>query len=182
MGQRKTFRSELRACAVEQHGYVTSDDTLRLGIPDEVLEQLLGRGDLVTVTDDLFRLDGVPAGRHHALAEAVLRVGPRAHLSHDAVLALQELTDRDPRPVRVTTPATSAGTVPDHVQVLHGTLPAQDLTTYRGIRCTTVARALLDCRDLLTSDELLAAADGAVRRGLLLRRERHAVLEALRSP
>ena len=71
MGQRKTFRSELRACAVEQHGYVTTDDALRLGVPDEVLERLVDRGDLVSVGEDIFRLGGAPSSRQDALAEAV---------------------------------------------------------------------------------------------------------------
>jgi len=184
MGQRKTYRSELQACALEQHGYVTVDDTVRLGIPDEVLERLVERGDLVSIGEDLFRLDGLPSSRHHALAEAVLRVGPDAYLSHDAVLALHDLADHAPRRLRVGTPrpvpaARTATPWPEHVEVLHRMVPAEDLTTYRGIRSTTVARALLDCRTLLSVDVLRNAAHQAVERGLLLRRERHAVLEAL---
>jgi predicted transcriptional regulator of viral defense system len=183
MGQRKTYRSELTACAVERYGYVTTDDTVRLGIPDEVLDRLVERGDLVTVADDLFRLDGVPASRCHTFAEAVLRVGPDAYLSHDAVLALHELTDHQPDLVRVGTPrlpaSATAARWPDHVEVVHRSLPAEDLTTYRGIRSATLARALLDCRTLLALALLVAAADEAVDRGLLLRRERHAVLAAL---
>jgi predicted transcriptional regulator of viral defense system len=179
MGQRKTYRSELQACAVEHHGYVTTDDTLRLGIPDDVLEGLLERGDLVSVSHDLFRLDGVPRSRQHTLAEAVLRVGPGAYLSHDAVLALHDLADHEPATVRVSTPYRIPAQWPRHLEVLHRELPASDLTTYRGIRSTTVARALLDCRALLPLALLVAAADDAVECGLLLRRERHAVLAAL---
>ena len=183
MGHRKTFRSELQACAVEQHGYVTADDAVRLGIPDEVLERLVERGDLVDVGADLFRLGGVPSSRRHALAEAVLRVGADAYLSHDAVLSLHELTDTEPARVRVSTPhppaPRSPGRWPDHLEVLHRQVPAADLTSYGGIRSTTVARALLDCRALLAHDVLTTAADHAVERGLLLRRERHAVLAAL---
>jgi len=184
MGQRKTFRSELRACAVEQHGYVTTDDALRLGVPDEVLERLVDRGDLVSVGEDLFRLGGAPSSRQDALAEAVLRVGTDAYLSHDAVLALHGLADHEPERLRVSTPhraraGRSPSRWPDHLEVLHRTVPDEDLTTYRGIRSTTVARALVDCRALLAADVLTTAADEALERGLLLRRERHAVLAAL---
>jgi predicted transcriptional regulator of viral defense system len=183
MGQRKTYRSELQACAVEQHGYVTTDDTVRLGIPDDVLCRLVEQGALVSVCDDLFRLDGVPRSRRRAYAEAVLRAGPDAYLSHDAVLALHDLTDHDPHRVRVGTPhpvtAPAPGQWPGHLEVLHRTIDVADLTTYRGIRSTTVARALLDCHLLIARQLLAAAADLAVDRGLLLRRERHAVLEAL---
>ena len=182
MGHRKTYRSELQACAVEHHGYVTMDDTVRLGIPDDVLERLVERGELVSVGEALFRLDGVPRSQRRRLAEAVLRVGPDAYLSHDAVLSLHELTDHDPQRVRVSTPRPVPAIPtqwPGDLEVFHRDVPAEDLTTYRGIRSTTVARALLDCALLLTRRELTDAADAAVERGLLLRRERHAVLAAL---
>src|SRR4051794_27359986 len=149
MGQRKTYRSELQACAVEQHGYITVDDTVRLGIPDEVLERLLQRGSLVSVGEDLYRLDGVPPSRQNELAEAVLRVGADAYLSHDAVLALHDLSDHQPVGVRVGTPHQPAEEYPEHLEVRRRDLPAEDLTTYRGIRSTTVARALLDCQRIM---------------------------------
>jgi predicted transcriptional regulator of viral defense system len=182
MGHRKTYRSELQACAVEQHGYVTTGDALRLGIPDDVLDRLLARGELVNVSENLFRLDGVPQSRRHAYAEAVLRVGTDAYLSHDAVLALHGLAGHDPDRVRVSTPHRLPHQVPHPVEVLHRSVPAEDLTTYGGIRSTTVSRALLDCRPLLARDVLETATEEAVEQGLLLRRERHAVLAALDSP
>lgn len=178
MGQRKTYRSELQACAVRQHGYVTSEDAVRLGIPADVLDRLVERGDLVSVSADLFRLDGVPPSRRHTFAEAVRRGGPDACLSHDAVLALHELTDHEPHPVRVSSPHEVPTRWPD-VEIVRREVAGEDLTTYQGIRCTTIARALLDCRRLLPMTALVAAADAAVDAGLLLRRERHAVLEAL---
>lgn len=179
VGQRKTYRSELRACAVEQHGYVTGRDITRLGIPGDVLDRLVDRGELVPVSPDLFRLDGAPHTRWHTFAEAVLRVGEGAVLSHDAVLALHDLAEHDPERVRVSSPHPAPGRLPRHIEVLHRRVGMEDLTTYRGIPSTTVARALLDCRLLLAAELLARAAEDAVERGLLLRRERHAVLDAL---
>jgi predicted transcriptional regulator of viral defense system len=181
MGHRKTARSELHACAVEQHGYVTDRDTLRLGIADDVLLDLVSRGELELISSGLFRLTGAPRTRRHRFAEAVLRVGQDGYLSHDAVLALHDLTDHEPLQVRVSTPRPPSGRVPHHIEVLHHRVPVEDLTTYQGIRSTTVTRALLDCRPLLAAELLVAAAERAVERGLLLRRERHAVLDALES-
>jgi predicted transcriptional regulator of viral defense system len=179
MGRRKTYRSELRATAVEQHGYVTTQDVGRLGIPDDVLGPLVDRGDLVLVTDGLYRLDGAPRTRWHTFAEAVLRVGPGAVLSHDAVLALHDLVEHRPDRVRVTTPHPVHRRLPQYLEVHHRRVEPADLTTYRGIPSATVARALLDCRPLLAAHLLVHAAEEAVERGLLLRRERHAVLERL---
>jgi predicted transcriptional regulator of viral defense system len=181
MGRRKTYRSELLACAVEQHGHITARDLKRLGIPDDVLARLVDRGELVVAHKGLYRLDGVPKTRSHAFAEAVLRVGHGALLSHDAVLALHELTDHEPVRVRVSTARTVTGgrRLPRHIEVLQRQVGSEDRTTYQGIPSTTVACALLDCRRLLDVDSLVAAADRAVERGLLLRRERNAVLDAL---
>lgn len=179
MGRRKTYRSELRACAVEQHGYVSAQDVARLGIPDDVLACLVERGDLIPVARGLYRLDGVAKTRWHDVAEAVLRVGHGAVLSHDTVLALHDLVEHRPDRIRVTTSRPVSGSVPRHIEVLHRQVGSQDLTAYRGIPSTTVARALLDCRPLLAAAVLSQAAEQAVERGLLLRRERHAVLDAL---
>lgn len=180
MGQRKTCRSLLQALAVEHHGYVTKQDARRLGVPVDDLDRLVERGRLTRVTGDLYRLEGMPRSHRHTLAEAVMRVGQDAFLSHDAVLALHDLTEHEPATVRVATPHRhrSAGW-PQHVEVLRRQLPAKDLTTYGGIRSTTVARALLDCRDLLSHSQLVSAAEEAVHRGLLLRRERNDLIEAL---
>jgi hypothetical protein len=69
--------------------------------------------------------------------------------------------------------------LPRHIEVVRRRVDPADLTAYRGIPSTTVARALVDCRPLLRPGLLVDAADEAVDRGLLLRRERHAVLDAL---
>jgi predicted transcriptional regulator of viral defense system len=178
MGQRKTFRSELRACAVEQHGFVTVHDVRRLGVTGKVLAELLHDGELLRVADDLYRLDGVPRSRWHAVAEGVLRVGLGAFVSHESVLALHELVETEPARIRVSTPRAPRGRWPSHLDVREHKVPAADLTTYRGIHSTTIARALLDCRAILAPDHLAAAADRAVARGLMLRRERHLALDA----
>jgi predicted transcriptional regulator of viral defense system len=179
MGQRKTYRSELRATAVEQHGYVTAHDVARLGIPRKVLADLVDAGELVRVADGLYRLDGVPKTRWHTFAEAVLRVGHGAALSHDAVLALHDLVEHDPDRVRVVAQRPVSGRVPRHIEVHRLKIDPEDLTAYRGIPSTTISRALLDCRPLLAAELLVHAAEAAVERGLLLRRERNAVLEYL---
>jgi predicted transcriptional regulator of viral defense system len=165
---------------VEQHGYITDQDARRLGVPAADFDKLVATGWLTSICAGLYRLDGMPSSRRRSLAEAVLRVGPDAFLSHDAVLSLHELIEREPDRVRVATPhPRPSGGLPAQVEVLRRHVPAADLTSYQGIRSTTVVRALLDCRGLLGTDELIAAAEAAVRGGLLLRRERSAVIDAL---
>lgn len=179
MGQRKTYRSELRATAVEQHGYVTAHNVSRLGIPVDLLAHLIERGDLLPVSTGLYRLGGVPHTRRRTFAEAVLRVGHGAVLSHDAVLALHDLIEQEPDRVRLSAPYPVSGPLPRHIEVHHRRVDTADLTAYQGIPSTTITRALIDCRALLAAGLLVQAAARAVEQGLLLRRERHAVLDAL---
>lgn len=183
MGRGKTYRSELRACALGHHGYVTARDIEHLGIPDGVLARLVVRGRLLPVADGVYRLDDAPTTRWNAFAEAVLQVGHGAVLSHDSVLALHHLGGHEPDRLRVSVPhpvtRAATGRPPRHIEILHHAVGPQDLTTYHGIPSTTVTRALLDCRPLLALGLLVQAAEDAVERGLLLRRERHAVLDEI---
>jgi hypothetical protein len=53
------------------------------------------------------------------------------------------------------------------------------MTTYFRIPSTTVARALLDCTNLIMTERILEAADQARREGLLLAGEHDTVIARL---
>ena len=74
--------------------------------------------------------------------EAVLRAGPGAYLTHDAVLALHDLGQVNPRRIRIATPKRARPHTPDYVEIIKRDLPAGQLTTVEGIPATTVAQAL----------------------------------------
>src|SRR4051812_46199676 len=124
MGRRKTLRSELQAHAVERHGYVTEQDARRLGMPVAEFDRLVSKGQLTSVCAGLYRLDPMPPSRHHRFAEALLRMGDDAFLSHDAVLALHGLTDREPDRVRIgLTAARRARRAPADVELIRHQVP-----------------------------------------------------------
>jgi predicted transcriptional regulator of viral defense system len=106
-------------------------------------------------------------------------VGPDAHLVGDAVLALHDLGLVNPRRIRVAVPHRDRHELPDYIEVVRETIPEADRTQYEGIPATTVARALLDCRETVMTDRLIAAAHEAARTGLLRRREAARVLAEL---
>jgi predicted transcriptional regulator of viral defense system len=177
----ETYRRRLWEVALDQYGYVSTADADALGVPAVELRKLAGRGMLENVARGLYRFPDAPTTGRDAFMEAVLWVGPDAALSHDAVLALHDLASANPRTLRVVTPHRVRKTRPrPDVTIIHRKLPATDLTAYFKIPSTTVARALMDCRGLIMTDRLLAAADEAFRQGLLLRRERDEVVGVLR--
>ena len=111
--------------------------------------------------------------------EAVLRAGPGADLTHDAVLAIHDLGQVNPRRIRVATPKRARPRTPDYVEIIRRDLPARQLTNVEGIPATTVAQALIDCQPLVMKERLIDAAREAARRGLLTRREADRVLQEL---
>jgi predicted transcriptional regulator of viral defense system len=171
MGLANTYRRRVRERALDQYGYITSEDAADLGVPPVELRKLAARGGLEHVAYGLYRFEDVRPTRQDEFMEAVLRVGRDAYLSHDAVLALHNLGFSTRKRIRVGTPHRIRGRLPGHIEVIQQHLEAVDLTVYERIPSTTVARALLDCRRILPAEALVDAAEAAVGRGLLRRRE-----------
>ena len=174
-----TYRRRLAARAADQYGYVTTHDATALGIPPIELPKLAATGGLLHVAYGLWRFDDQPRTGRDQLMEAVLRVGVGAYLTHDAVLAFHELAAVNPRRIRIGTPHRARARMPDFVEVLRRQIDPADLTVYEGVPSATVARALIDCRDMIMRDRLLDAVTKAKRTGLLRTREAQRVLDAI---
>lgn len=167
-----TYREQLYDVAVGKYGYVTAADAHRLDIPVVELGKLAHRGKLDRISYGVYRFPKFPRTERDEYMEAVLWVGEDAVLSHDAVLALHDLAFVNPRKIRVTTPRRVRKTHPrEDIEIIRNEVPNKDLTTYFKIPSTTVARALLDCRELVMRQRLEEAAQEARRRGLLLTHE-----------
>jgi predicted transcriptional regulator of viral defense system len=179
MALAQTYRRKLFARAQDQYGYVTTRDADELGIPAVELRKLAQRGGLQRVARGVYRFDEVPVTGQDQLMEAVLTVGPGAHLTGDAVLALHDLGLVNPRKVRVGTDRRIRGHLPAFVDVIHEPIEPGGVTVYEGIPSATVERALIDCRDTIMHERLLEATREATRRGLLRRAGEQRVLEAI---
>lgn len=97
----------------------------------------------------------------------------------DAVLALHHLALVNPRRIRVGVPRRVRAALPEFIDLREEVVPNEDLTVYEGLRATTVARALLDCRRQVMAKRLLDAAKQAKAEGLLTGREYARVRRAL---
>ncbi len=166
-----TYRKLLRDQALDQRGFITTRDAQDLGIPPVELRKIAARGGLDNVAYGLYRIPDAPRTDLDQYAEAVLRVGRDAYLTHDAVLAVHHLAQVNPSKIRVATPYRIRSGLPGYIQIEHRHLPEHDLMVYEGIPSTTVARALLDCRGLVMPDRLRDALRQAEQQGLVTRRE-----------
>jgi predicted transcriptional regulator of viral defense system len=97
----------------------------------------------------------------------------------DAVLALHHLALVNPSRIRVGVPRRVRAALPQFIDLREEEMPAEDLTVYEGLRSTTVARALLDCRGQVMTERLLDATKQAKAEGLLTSREYARVRRAL---
>ena len=162
-----TYRQTLRELAADQRGYVTTRDAQAAGIPAVELRKLATRGALERVGRGVYRFADAQRSEDDLFVEAVLRVGPGAVLAEDAVLALHQLAHVAPKKIKVATANRVRLRDPSYIDVVPRRLAPDDVTTYRGIPSTTVARALRDCVGAVMPDRLLAAVSEATRRDLL---------------
>ncbi len=174
-----TYRKQLRERALDNYGFITTEDAVQLGIPPAELTKLASRGGLTHLAYGLYRVDDTPSTVYDEFAQAVLRVGQDAYLTHDTVLALHNLALVNPRYIKVGTPHRVRTKLPERIKVVRRNLPAEKLTVYEGIPSTTVAQALLDCRDIVMHDRLMEAIDEASTNGLVVRRDQDEIRAAL---
>ena len=99
-----SYREQFYEIAIGQNGYVTTADAATLDIPGIQLQLLAGRRGVTHIAHGLYRFDAMPTSTTDEYMEAVLRVGPGAYLTHDAVLALHGLASVNPTQIRVGTP------------------------------------------------------------------------------
>jgi hypothetical protein len=158
----------LRRYAVEHHGVVTGAAAAALGVPATELLDLVRREVLEHVGADVYWLSEV-ATPLTEYAEAVALGGPGAVLADDAVLALHDLAQVNPRRIRVAVPhPLPAGVeLPATVEVLHRELALADITEVEGIPTMTVAAALRACRPRVMTGRLLNGVERALEEGLI---------------
>ena len=173
------YRQTVREIALDQYGYVTTRDAADAGVPAVELRKLAARGAVINVAYGLYRLADARPTEYDQFAEALLRVGDGAYLRGDAVLAIHHLALANPRRIRVGVPRRVRAALPKFIDLREEQMPEEDLTDYEGLRSTTVARSLLDCRGQLMTERLLDAANQAKAEGLLTGREFMRVRRAL---
>jgi predicted transcriptional regulator of viral defense system len=179
MAMRETYRRRLHERALDQYGYVTTQDADELGVPAVELRKLHQRGGIEHVGQGLYRFEDIPPTPRDEFMEAVLLVGEDAVLAGDAVLALHDLGLAHPRRIRVATPRRVRRRLPPFIKVEQREVPRAEQTTYEGIPAMTVGEAIRDCRGLLMPERLVEAAVDAAQAGLIRKAEAKRLIEEL---
>lgn len=147
--------------AARQHGNIRRAQLITVGCNDEAIAHRVRTGRLHRVHRGVYAVGRPPITPLERAAAAVLACGPGAALSHASALALWGLRGW-PRRHHVT--VTKGDPRPEGITVHRSrTLRRRDLTTQRGIRVTTAARALLDSAPALTDNALSRGVNDARR-------------------
>ncbi|MGP3534639.1 type IV toxin-antitoxin system AbiEi family antitoxin domain-containing protein [Microbacterium sp. RD1] len=147
-------------------------DLVRSGMTDEAIARAVERGDLVRVRRGWFmdardHRELWPESRHRAEVLAVTREmrGGTAVVSHVSAAVLWDLPLYRTTPSRVHVTVSGGLAAPSTPSVFRhrDTLEDSDVTTIRGIRCTTLERTVWDVLRTASLEAAVACADAALR-------------------
>jgi hypothetical protein len=140
--QTRAFDSGIAGLADGQHGVVARRQLLALGMGRGAIAVRLDAGRLHPLHRGVYAVGHRVMSREARWMAAVLACGPGAVLSHHSAAALWGVREPSSRAIEVTTrrKSRSRGAIHRHFAVL----PADEVTTERGIPVTTVPRTLFD--------------------------------------
>ena len=131
---------EIERFASHRHGVVTIAELERLGLSGRAVRDRVAKGRLHRIHNGVYAAEQ-PTEKGRWVA-ALLACGPGAVLSHASAAALWDLSP-DTATVHVNLCGAARATRPD-VAVHGARLDPSEVVSREGIRCTTVARTLLD--------------------------------------
>ncbi|MDR1513587.1 MAG: type IV toxin-antitoxin system AbiEi family antitoxin domain-containing protein [Propionibacteriaceae bacterium] len=143
-----TDLDRLREVALDQHGFVTTEQALDAGVTHPSLSMMVRRERLERVAHGLYRVPGVPASIADELMQAVLWTGfPEACLSHDSALDAWEISDINPSRIHVAVGAKRRITkaTPRNYVVHKQDLEPRQVTWWDGIPTATATTAIEQC-------------------------------------
>jgi predicted transcriptional regulator of viral defense system len=137
---------EIAWLAGRQHGVVSLEQLLRLGLSESTVSERVTAGRLFRVHVGVFSVGHRPITREARFMAAVLACGPGAVLSHRSAALLRGIRTREGKdePIHVIAPNRRGRSPAGIVAHRDGTLRPVDRTRWQGIPCTTVERTLVD--------------------------------------
>ena len=126
------IQSELWDVALDQHGFVTTNDARTLGVNPLELVKLAARNQLLKVGHGIYRFPQLPTESLDSYMLAVLWARGVGVISHDTALDLHELCEINPDRIHLTVPGRRprrAGG--DGYVIHHGVLAPEEVTRSR---------------------------------------------------
>ena len=174
-GTPKPSWDRLFETASAQAGYFTTQQAAAAGYSSQLLLKHIRAGRVVRAQRGIYRLIHFPASEHEELVTAWLWSAQAGVISHRAALSLHGLSDVLPAQVHLTLPEAwrrRRFRVPDGVVLHHADVAPAERVWFGPVPVTSARRTLGDCaKGGLSPDLLRQAAQQALQRGLVTRRE-----------
>lgn len=154
-------RDELWDVAITQHGYVTAQQAVELGVSRDAVKQLVRRGALERAGFGVYRFPKFPASAVDRYMLAVLWTrAPEAALSHETALDVYGLSDINPHVIHVTVNKNrrlrrQGG---DDYAIHYEDLDPSQLAWWEEVPTVTTATAIAQCINFGTPTYLLRQA------------------------
>ena len=171
-----TYYDDIYEHAVDEYYLVTSAEARELGVPAIELVKLADRGRLERIGQGLYRLARNVPSKYDPYATAVKRIGGKARLYGESVIAMLELAPTNPARMFVATPERVRKALPEGL-VLAKVPEGQPIARYEGIPCQPVAHAIRACGATMMPERLAQAADNACAQGYMTASERKQLAE-----
>jgi hypothetical protein len=150
--------------AGRQYGRIATWQLVELGLDHSTLTVRVRRGWLTLVARGVYAVGLPQCSPQAAWSTALLRVGPDAALNLAAAGAHWRIRRSDAALIDIATPRRKRPI--EGIRLHRIALPADELTTFEGLRVTTVSRTIFDLASVLTDARLewaIAEADKAER-------------------
>lgn len=160
-----TWRA-LAKLAATQHGVFTAKQAERRGVSNKRLRAAVACGQLHQLARGIYVSASTPIGQRQLLIAAALRGGMASHASGAHLHRLDGFENPDRIDVSV---AHGRRLALPGVTVHHWRYDSRhDITTVDGIRCTSIARTLVQLGAVADRSQVERALDSALRRGVSL--------------
>jgi very-short-patch-repair endonuclease len=150
-----------------QLGLITRDQALGLGLSAQQIKWLVTIGRWRAIRPDVYVDAAVPPTWEQAVLAAVLSGGPDVAASHGTAGRLRSLKHVVGEGIEIVSPLGRHKRLDGVIGHRSGALFDEDLTVYRSIPTTTVARTLVDLSGRLTERKLGEAIDDGLRRRIV---------------
>ena len=181
---RKPTWNRLYEVASAQEGHFTTPQAADAGYSPQLLRKHIQAGRVVRVRRGIYRLVHFPAGEHEDLVVIWLWSERYGVFSHQTALGLHGLSDILPSKIHLSVPTSWSSRrlrVPTGVIVHHADVAKSERSWFGSIPATSPSRTLEDCsREKISPDLLRQAANDALARGLVGKRELAKVRRSLR--
>jgi Transcriptional regulator, AbiEi antitoxin/Protein of unknown function (DUF559) len=160
-----------------QHGVVTRNQLLAIGVSRHAIAHRLAEGRLHTVMRGVYAVGRPELTEHGRWMAAVLRVGSGAVLSHETAAVAWGIRPSSGKPIEVSVPEHRSVSAPG-IRVHRRTrLTSREVSRLHGIPLTSPAQTLVDLAARLPTGQLEAAINAADKRDLIAPDELRAKLE-----